>query len=134
MPDGDMLAIGIFTGLIMIPVLPMCAVVFKTVAPAQRDRRKKSRKKAEVRPKKLDISPLRIASRRSRVEVAGTVEAVDNPGTGHEERGPGPPIEPRPTTAIPPSRNIDYGQLQEAVPRTREQRGPRTPEVTHAPC
>jgi len=134
MPDGDMLAIGIFTGLILIPVLPMCAVVFKTVAPAPRDRRKKSRKKAQVkaqvRSKKSDISSLRIASRRSRVEVAGTVEAVDNPGTGHEERGPGPAIEPRPTTAIPPTRNIDYGQLQEAVPRTREQRGPRTPEVT----
>lgn len=128
MPDGNMLAIGIFTGLILIPVLPMCAVVFKTVAPAQRDRRKRNKKKVEVRPTSAGISPLRLASRRARVEVAGTVEAVDNPGTGQDERGPGPPIEPRPTAAIPPSRNIDYGQLQEAVPRTWEQRGPRTPE------
>jgi hypothetical protein len=128
-PDANMVAIGMFTGLILVPILPMCASIFKTIAPAQRDRQKKKKnKKAEERPKSAGVSPLRLASRRARVEVAGTVEAVDNPpppGTG----APGPPAEPRPS--VPPSRNITYDQLQEAVPRrTAEQRGPRTPEVT----
>jgi len=149
-PDGSMLAVGIFTGLILIPVLPMCAVIFKTVAPAQRDRRKKNKKRDDVKAKIASarstaaegsapaVTPPRpTASRRSRVEVAGTVEAVDNVvvlGQGDIAAiVPEPPDLPRTAAVIPPSRrSVDYNQLQEAVPRTFQSRGPRTPEVSHA--
>jgi hypothetical protein len=141
-----MLLVGIFTGLILIPVLPMCGMIFKTVAPAQRDRRKRSKKRMEKRPKSPSkVAPLapdnvisvnipapRAASRRPRVEVAGTIEAVDNGRQGLDEvrPGPAPPLEPRPSAAVTPSRrNIDYDQLQEAVPRPFSMRGPHTPEV-----
>jgi hypothetical protein len=156
-PDANMVTVGIFTGLILMPIQPMCSAVFKTVTPAERDRRRKKKtdvkpKKADVPPPNADVPPPRLASRRSRVEVAGTVEAVDNtpPGTGQDEitqgpqeRGqdeltqgpqatsrkvyPEPPAEPRPS--VPPSRRIDYDRLQDAIPRTFEYRGPRTPEV-----
>jgi len=145
-PDASMLLVGIFTGLILIPVLPMCGMIFKTVAPAQRDRRKRSKKRMEKRPKSPSkVAPLapdnvisvnipapRAASRRPRVEVAGTIEAVDNGRQGLDEvrPGPAPPLEPRPSAAMTPSRrNIDYDQLQEAVPRPFSMRGPHTPEV-----
>ena len=141
-PDDTMLVVGVFTGLILIPVLPMCGMIFKTVAPAQRDRRKRNKKRIERKPKVVPLAPddvipvnipaPRAASRRARVEVAGTIEAVDNGGQGPDEvrPSPAPPLEPRTSAAIPPSRrNIDYDQLQEAVPRTWSKRGPHTPEV-----
>ena len=145
-PDASMLLVGVFTGLILIPVLPMCGMIFKAVAPAQRDRRKRSKKRMETRPKSPskvaplapdDVIPVNIpapraASRRPRVEVAGTIEAVDNRRQGLDEvrPGPAPPLEPRPSAAMTPSRgNIDYDQLQEAVPRPFSMRGPHTPEV-----
>jgi hypothetical protein len=144
MPDSNFLAIGVFTGCIMIPVLPMCATIFKTIAPAQRDRRKKKKKKAEEKLKNAPVhpepppsngSPFRTPprTRRSRVEVAGTVEAVDNPATdlgASDPRPPVPPQEPRPSAGIPPSRNNwTGGQLEEVVPpRAWQRTGPRTPE------
>jgi hypothetical protein len=138
-PDAQMLEVGIFTGLILIPIVPLCASIFRAVAPAARDRRKKNKKEGQKSEEgktpriteAFRTPPSVRRTRRSRIEVVGTVEAVDNATPGPGEGGePAPRTPPRPSASIPPSRRFaDASQLQDVVPpRAWQRTGPRTPE------